>query len=179
MSRRVSGKRTRHGFTLIEIMITVAILGILSAIALPMMSSYIGRSRVTEATGFLAEIKSRQEAYRADFGCYCNVSGTYGNRWPSGAPGPTARVWAANAAWNTLGAVPPGRKALFSYSTVAGTPNELPVAYGVPDSRGYVLGDFWFISSAQGDLDGDKVFMTVESYSHSKANWVSTGDGFE
>jgi Tfp pilus assembly protein PilE len=159
-------------------MITVTILGILSAIAIPMMGSYIMRSRATEATGFLAEIKSRQEAYRADFGCYADVSDSRMDLWPQGTPGRTVQDWGSNAKWNALGAVPPGRKTLFVYSTVAGPPNTTPATKGY-DTRGFNGLDFWFVSLAVGDLDGDGVTMMVESYSHSKGTWSSTGDGFE
>jgi prepilin-type N-terminal cleavage/methylation domain-containing protein len=179
MARRVLGNRARRGYTLVEVMITVAILGILSALALPMMSSYIMRSRATEAVGFLAEIKSRQEAYRADFGCYADVSRTYLNLWPNTPPGRSVQNWGSNPDWNTLGAVPPGRKVLFTYSTVAGPPGTTPANRGYPDTRGFNGLDFWFVSLAVGDLDGDRVTMMVESYSHSKGTWTSTGDGVE
>lgn len=179
MSRRVLGKRTRHGYSLVEMMITVAILGILAAVALPMMGNYIARSRATEAVSFLSEIKSRQEAYRADFGTYCDVSGAPSNRFPTTAPGRRVQIWGTDANWNTLGAVPPGRKVLFTYATVAGPPGTTPQNKGFSDTRGFNNLDFWFVSLAVGDLDGDGVTMMVESYSHSKGVWTSTGDGVE
>ena len=41
--------RTQQGFTLIELMITVVIVAILSAIAIPAYSEYVVRARITEA----------------------------------------------------------------------------------------------------------------------------------
>ncbi|MBZ0119417.1 MAG: prepilin-type N-terminal cleavage/methylation domain-containing protein [Sandaracinaceae bacterium] len=61
-------KRTQAGFTMIELMIVVAVIGILSAVAIPSFRSYIHRSRTAEAFTFLGEVRQRQEAYRAEFG---------------------------------------------------------------------------------------------------------------
>lgn len=176
---RVPVRAKVAGFTLVELMITVTIVAILAAIAIPAFSTYIRKARTTEATGFLAEIKSRQESYRFDFGMYCNVSRTRLNTYPAGAPTARARAWASSPEWNELGAAPPGGMALFSYSTVAGPPGTTPVAGGYPDARGYDTLDFWFVSMAVGDLDGDTNTMVIESYSHSKLLWSSHGDNGE
>ena len=54
------------GFTLIELMITLAIVGILAAIALPAYADYIRRGRIPEATSSLAGIQVRMEQYFQD-----------------------------------------------------------------------------------------------------------------
>ena len=48
----------QKGFTLIELMIVVAIIGILAAIALPAYQDYTTRAKVTEAIGFAAAAKT-------------------------------------------------------------------------------------------------------------------------
>ncbi|MES2820554.1 MAG: type IV pilin protein [Pseudomonadota bacterium] len=67
-----SFKKVR-GFTLIEIMITVAIIGILAAIALPMYGRYVLRSDRTEAQSLLSDAAARQERYFAQNNVYIGV----------------------------------------------------------------------------------------------------------
>ncbi|MBC3863522.1 prepilin-type N-terminal cleavage/methylation domain-containing protein [Undibacterium jejuense] len=60
----------QSGFTLIEVMITVAIIGILAAIALPSYSRYVARSKVADAIGNLSNAKSGMEQFFQDNGTY-------------------------------------------------------------------------------------------------------------
>lgn len=58
----------RHttGFTLIEMMITVAIIAIIAAVALPSYRDYVVRSTFAEATGNLADLRVKMEQYYMD-----------------------------------------------------------------------------------------------------------------
>lgn len=60
------------GFTLIEVMIVVAIVGILAGIALPSYFTYIMRSRIIEATTALGDIRSQMEKYYMDNRTYAS-----------------------------------------------------------------------------------------------------------
>jgi len=61
-------KRVQQGFTLIELMIVVAIVGILAAIAIPAYSDYIVRSKVSEAMASAGACKTSVSEYIATKG---------------------------------------------------------------------------------------------------------------
>ena len=60
----------RAGFTLVELMIVVAIIGIIAAIASVGYRRWIGRARLTEAVTMLGEMSSKEQTYRMEFGTY-------------------------------------------------------------------------------------------------------------
>jgi type IV pilus assembly protein PilE len=66
------------GFTLIEIMIVVAIIGILMAIAIPAYGNYVKRAKITEAVGALSEMRVKLEQYFQDNRTYVGACGTTG-----------------------------------------------------------------------------------------------------
>lgn len=54
------------GFTLIELMIVVAIIGIISSIALPSYKNYVKRGKIAEATSILADLRIKMEQHFQD-----------------------------------------------------------------------------------------------------------------
>lgn len=59
-------KKNQTGFTLVEIMVSIAIIGILSAIAIPIFNTYQAKTRTNEAKLALAAIYSAQMTFRTE-----------------------------------------------------------------------------------------------------------------
>lgn len=68
--------RFARGFTLVELMITVAVVAVLAAIAIPAYNDYSRRSKIAEATSGLSELRLRGEKFFADNRSYAIFNGT-------------------------------------------------------------------------------------------------------
>ncbi|HPG26749.1 MAG TPA: prepilin-type N-terminal cleavage/methylation domain-containing protein, partial [Myxococcota bacterium] len=63
-------RKSKKGFTLIELMIVVAIIGILAAIAIPNFLRFQLKSKSSEGKVNIAAIRTAEESYLAEFGNY-------------------------------------------------------------------------------------------------------------
>lgn len=107
---------TRHGsngFTLIEIMVTVAIVAILSSIAVPAYTDYVRRSQAIDATASLAAGRTRLEQFFQDnrnYGSTASACGitvaasttfTYACNWGAGGTNQSFRITATGTPGGT------------------------------------------------------------------------------
>jgi len=161
-------RRHPAGFTLLELMIVVTIVGILAAVAMPAFQSYVMRSRANDGRMMVEVIKLRQEAYRSEFGSYVAAPAN-----PTATNGTQYMPWVVNPQWVAMGFSPPGLRSRFSLQTLAGPPQAGGPGFGLSGA------DFWYVATATGDLDSDGVLIQFQGYSEADFIWVSQAAGWE
>lgn len=67
-------KRIDGGFTLIEMLIVVAVIGVLMTIALPSYNDYVTKGKMSEAMTVLSDLQTREEAYYTDNRAYAALT---------------------------------------------------------------------------------------------------------
>ena len=102
MANRADKRRGPAGFTLIELMIVVAIIGILAAIALPQFLRFQMRARAVEGKTNLAAIRTAEQGYFGEFSTYVACSAS------PGAPSSFRQPWTDNGGFDVLGWAPEG-----------------------------------------------------------------------
>ena len=144
--------RNRKGFTLIELMIVVAILGILAAVAIPAFLKYIKRSKTSEATMNVRKLYDGSVTYFATE--YADTDGeAVDNMFPASAvhpdTGPTEDKYDPSD-WGF--SVDAGTWAALSFAVA--DPHYFQYQYD-SDAAGGEANQCVFTASAFGDLDGD------------------------
>jgi prepilin-type N-terminal cleavage/methylation domain-containing protein len=167
------------GFTLVELMIVVVIMGILASLALVGFRKYIARARSSEAVSILAEMASKEQVYFGEFFAFLPLRADNNTALPSPDEGngafypvsPSAATFesarTANsivnpalwpAAWRSVGLRPKDTVLYCTYLTNAGAGNA-----AVPAGLTYGLGllgvlgagsPAWFYSLAACNLTG-------------------------
>ncbi len=154
-------KLNKKGFTLIELMIVVAIIGILAAVAIPAFLKYIKKSKTTEARTNVRKIYDGQIAYYNEE--YVDQSGTIlSKRFIAAGPTPssvpsvnkTAGNW-GDANWSAL-----------KFGT------DSPVLYRYTATQTGTGTQSRFTARAEGDLDGDQTTSLFE-----RIGTVNSGTG--
>lgn len=131
----------KYGFTLIELMVVIAVIAVLVTVAVPNYKKFQLRARTAEAKRNLGALRQSEEAYRLENSVYiaCPLH-------PATVPSGTSTTWEATEvpqAWIDLGFSPTG-KIRYSYEITAGPT-------GIDDS---------YEAKAYGDLDADSTLAT-------------------
>jgi type IV pilus assembly protein PilE len=117
----MNAKRSVQGFTLIELMIAVAVVGILAAIALPAYNSQMRKSRRADAQATLMNVAARQQQTLLDTRAYAANLAALGVAVPASVTPfytVTVAVGAGAAPSFTATATPQGGQALDSCGTL-------------------------------------------------------------
>jgi len=140
----IRSRRKSAGFTLVELMIVVGLIGALSAIAIPNFLQYQARSRRSEAWVNISAVARAQKSYFAEKDSYHDSAAP----WPGGGLGTTKRTWDApsQAAFAELGWKPEGA-VIYSYE--ANTTVNCDAC------------ELCFTATAYGDADGDGFLSAV------------------
>jgi len=166
--RRASETR---GFTLVEMMIVVVIVGVLAALAVVGYRKLVQSSHISEAQQMVQDIRVAQESYHSETQQYADISTGLYAYYPSQSPnGRTVTAWGAACTgcatgmdWSMLPLHVDG-PVLFGYATVAGAANTTPASVGAPaqvtvNGQNMVFPSpspvDWFIVSAGCDLNND------------------------
>jgi type IV pilus assembly protein PilA len=157
----------RRGFTLVELMIVVAIVGVLAVIALVGYNKYMRSAAAGEARAMLLSIRGAQDSYKTEVLTYksCGAVSTATDYYPR----PLATLDNKKAAWDGWGGaqatcwkelnVRAAGPVRYSFATEAGAPG--PINIGAPPSTpswpfngAFTSNDPWFVAVAAGNYDG-------------------------
>jgi type IV pilus assembly protein PilA len=135
--------RNRKGFTLVELMIVVAIIGILAAIAIPNFLNFRLKAKTSEAKSNLGAIRSTEVAYFAEWDTWVGNQGfspvSAGNAASQRAGNDAKVAWLDTSRFSILGFAPEG-SVFFDYDL---------------EGADWPVGTAGFTSNASGDLDAD------------------------
>ncbi len=126
----------RAGFTLIELMIVVGVIGVLVSIAIPTFLRFHHRAKSSEAKTNLAALRTAEEAYMGESGTYLATFPV-----PGVMPGNTPEVWPAGTPFDEIGFRPEG-SVYFQYLVSA-------------DNAGVGTALVRYTAEAASDLDAD------------------------
>ena len=168
--------KPQRGFTLIEMMVVVIIMGVLATLAVYGVRKYVFSSKTTEAIHMIGSIKSAEESYRAETFRYAGATSIAAAKYfpNSSGPGRYKTDWNNTGhsdyptVWGPLGVVSDS-PVIFGYKVAARSgaldpppTNCTNVSWG---SRGTDNTGPWYIVEAAANQNGDNTFSCFTSCS--------------
>jgi type IV pilus assembly protein PilA len=157
---------TRRGFTLVELLAAVAIIGIVAALAMVGYRKYINAAAASEAKAVMQGIRGAEENYKAEMLVYLQCSGALNDYYPR----TEAALNSKKAAWRNPGDaahfacfqqlnVATNGAVTYGYAVMAGLPPAIsaaPVGFASPPVWPAVT-EPWYVIQAAGDRDEDGI----------------------
>jgi type IV pilus assembly protein PilA len=169
-----------RGFTLMELLAVVAMIGILSALAVVGYRKYLNASKSGDAKAIISAIRVAEESYRAETLVYLSCSDNLGEYYPVTTPNGKKRHWVNSShpkfdRWSTLN-VSTDSPTSYVFAVVAGPPGQNPPQPATGPGGWSTPTEPWYVIQAAGDADVDKVLsyfvassFTSEIYAQNEA----------
>lgn len=172
------------GFTLIELMTVVAILAVLSTVAVFSYKAYMRKARTQEAIAFLMDIKMKQDTYFMTYSRYVDTGANPDDFYPVMTASPVewlagGTTWDCDSPPNmaitgfcALGIRPTSQHTWFQYVTIGWAPGD-PAPPAAPDGQ-YIQDPTrrWWFARARGFAGGDGYSLPFELRMSSEVNEV-------
>jgi type IV pilus assembly protein PilA len=174
--RKTPGRR--RGFTLVELLITVAMIGVLSTLGIVGYRKFIQSAQSSEAKAVIGMIRGGQEAYKAEMLVYLSPSASMSDYYPNKTPNDSRMNWINTGdvrftdpvkGWALLN-VSPDSPVRFGYACMAGvgSPMQAPTALAAaPAMPTLPAGVPWYTIQAINDHDGNNIFAVFANASTS------------
>jgi prepilin-type N-terminal cleavage/methylation domain-containing protein len=184
------------GFTLMEMMIVVAIVGILASLAIFMFTRHIAKAKASEVPAMFGELKLREQQFHLEHEEYLSTGANDDEYFPSDSPpGKSPQTYNLDSSdappapqgtefpdpsWRTLKMSPDKAELYCVYVAIAGPggddANVGPKASGAPFNLGGALdipATNWFYLMAECDFDGDGTSAIYFTLSETEGNIVA------